>query len=824
MPEARPVSLREVQSRLGRLRARIRALFAVHGAARWVVALVGALALFFLADRFLDLPLGVRRFVRLGLVDRPDGMPVLLWLPLLAALGFLTALLVRGRRGATPLFLFATAGLAGVFVWFAARLLRPLAAPLPDAELAMTVEERFRQMNDRLVAALDFEGEIRRPTRGESVPMMEAVVEEAVAKARELPFARVVSARRALAWTGGAALAVVLVFATVLAIPSTVDLFVQRSLLLRDVAWPRATDMVAVLVAEDGAVAAKDPLKPYEVAVGRAVTVHAEAVGDVPDGAVLVDLVPGQQPLPRPMFAVPGRQGLFVVEIRDVRRPFEFLIRGGDDQDDAPRYRVEVTVPPRVLALGAKLSFPEYLRRPDETVDGGNLSVPEGTRAVVTFSTDVPVDVARVVVGEKTLDAALDPSTPGGKAFSFALTADRSLRYRILLRTAEGRESDPAADSYEVKVEADRPPRVEWLYPRGAIEVTPDGRVPLLVRTLDDHGVSDLVLEARLGSGEETVRFPLRAYGTDSASGEGEGGGPPGFAANDGPYGRARVLSYVPLEIGDLETSDGAPVAAPSRIALRLVARDSKGQPREGPWQSVDVFRSADLERGLSDRRSGVRTSLLVLQTEQESRRNQLREVLKGPVGEGELDLLKTIQFAQGKVSQGLDRAVRDFLEIYNAFVLDRLGAPNANEKILAAMNRWHRRTYGLPAEGPPAPAGAQATAGDPVFPYALYDEIVAAWRSKEIFDTGLLDRMCAVLADAVDLAARLGPEAHAAAARATGGDPRALEEALQAQEAVLSSLVRVLDAMQSWQSLNDVILNLRRIIEEQKALQDRAR
>ena len=98
---------------------------------------------------------------------------------------------------------------------------------------------------------------------------------------------------------------------------------------------------------------------------------------------------------------------------------------------------------------------------------------------------------------------------------------------------------------------------------------------------------------------------------------------------------------------------------------------------------------------------------------------------------------------------------------------------------------------------------------------------MVAAWRAKEVFDAGLLDRLLAVLAEAVEAAARLAPSVHRAASAAVAGEiePAAL---VREQEALLSSLERVLELVNSWQSLNDVIAQLRRVLEEQEALHER--
>ena len=67
--------------------------------------------------------------------------------------------------------------------------------------------------------------------------------------------------------------------------------------------WPRASTLYAARVAEDGSVTPWPPETPFEVAVGRSLVVHAWVQGEPVDDAVLLDVAPGQQPLPRRMFA-----------------------------------------------------------------------------------------------------------------------------------------------------------------------------------------------------------------------------------------------------------------------------------------------------------------------------------------------------------------------------------------------------------------------------------------------------------------------------------------------------------------------------------------
>ena len=820
MSSAPTPDVRRILSRLGRLRARIRALFATIGVSRWVLFTIGVLALFFLADWLLDLPLGVRRFVRLGFADRPAAVTWLVWLPVTALLLFLAVAFTRRGHRAAPLFAFLAGGCAGLLVWRAARALRPLSAQLADDDLALSVESRYRHLRDRLAAALDFDRELRTPSRGESAAMMQAVVGEAAEEARKLDFSRAVSGRKALRWSGAALAALLAVIGAQSVFGAEVGLWARRSLLLEDVAWPRATTMVAVDAQPDGSFVEHDPAVAYQIPIGRSLTIYARADGRAPDGAQVLDLVDEQEPLARRMFGVPGHDDVFAYEFLDVRRPFAFLLRGGDDEDDIPAYRVEITIPPRVLSIRSTVTYPAYLDRAPETFPDASLSLPQGARVRVEFDTDLPIARATVALGDDSLPAA--PVEGSATRFAFEYEADRTVSGRVLLRTADGKENDPAADSFDVRVQIDQPPRVDWIWPRRRLQSSPIGRAPLLAECTDDHGVAELTLEFLVGSGEP-VRVPLTPYMTDTVN---DAAIP--SATTDGAYGRRRVLAYVPVELVRLTrlTAEGelVPLEAQDTVLFRLTAKDLRGQVREGDWAHVDLRTPTTIERELSQQRTNVRLSVESLAREQSTRRDDVKALLSSSIGDAERDLLKTVRFAQGRIAQDADRAIQELLTVFNAFVYARLGAEGPNTRILSILDRHHRATYGLDSARSLEPSlqpakGSDEWKGDPVFPYALYDEIVVAWRADLIFDQGLLDKMLAAVASAIEVGARLAPAAHRTAAEALGGERERIQALALAQEANLTAIQQLLDSMQGWQSLHDLKMKLREIIEEQELL-----
>jgi hypothetical protein len=818
-PAASPSpALSRILQRLGAVRSRIRAVLAARGLARWVAVAAGIAIAWFLADVLLDLALDERRFVRLGLLDRPDGLPFAAWLALLATSSLLLVLTVRHRSPVAAAFAFTTAGVVGVLVWAIGRhVLSPLRARLSDESLALSVEARFRALNDRLAAALDFDREIAAPSRGESPAMMARVVEEADAEVQRLSLASVASTRgtrRAALAAGGAVAVLVLLFASM---PATAALWARRSLLLERVSWPRVTTIVAVLRTPSGDETEKPAHEPYVAALGQSLTVYARARGKVPAEVEIVDRVSGPQgavPLAHRMRPVPGNAGLFEHEFRDVRDDFTFTLRGGDDRDEEPTWSAVVRVPPRVTALRADLVYPEYLRLPPRRIEGGTLTVPEGTRVTVSFEVDAATE--RVEASIEDAPVALErEAAPAGVAAGdtarFRFEAVKSTRYRLRIVTKDGRENDAAADTYEVTVEPDTPPRVDWVHPRGPVETSVKGRVPLFAETRDDHGIVSMRWEVLAAGVDQPVSFPL-AQRTDAA--------PAG--ANDREYGADAILSYVPFELSTVTEKGGKPLVAPTQLQVRFVATDGKGQEAAGGWTSVIVLRPEEIERGFAGQRGRAKSDVDAVRADVTALATIVDGLAREPLlGEAERQALRDAQFRAGKARADLDRAGRQVTSLFTAFVYDRLGGEAPTEALLALFDRRHRATFSRATAAREAGAVPSSEAETDVFPWALFHEVVAARRDRRVFDTGMIDKMISVLEHVVEAADRLGPATQeAAAAAARSGSPDDLKALVASATAWRTRLDAAVLAMQDWQTFAELTVMLRRMIEDQEAIE----
>ena len=839
-PASRSPAVAEILRRLARLRARVRGIALRAGAARVLLLAVGCFALSFLADRWLDLPMGVRRFLRFGLLDKPTWLPTVAWVVVVfLLLAGLVAALRRGRLAPSAPLAFVAAGGAGILAWGLLTFLRPPArARLTDDALALRVEDRFRRLNDRLAAALDFDRALAEGKRGESAAMMRRVVEEAGREAKTIEFGEVANARVANRRLSLAVLSVAAFVAVLVALPATAALWARRSLLLEDVAWPRRTTLVAVLRDADGREREADPAVPYVAALGQGLSVLARAKGEVPDEVEILDRLasdPDGRPLPHRMRPVAGVEGLFEHEFRDVRGDFSFTLRGGDDRDEEPSWHVTVRIPPRITGLYSDLLFPAYLRLPPRRVEGGTLTVPEGTQVTVTFEADAGVDRAEAWIDdapvpvERVAAAAPAPAPAEGRpaagaaagapsaaattrSWKLSFEAKKSLRYRLRIVTADGRENEPGVDAYEVAVLPDTAPAPEWVYPRAPLETSPRGRVPLFVRTRDDHGIASLALEVRTGDGEP-LRVPLVARSGEVPDG-----------ANDRPYGADEIWSYVALEVPSLKDGAGAPIAAPARVQARLTAVDSKGQEGAGEWASIDVVRADEIERRLAGQRAGVRSDVEGILGDLGKLRDSTAEVAKGTIADPERVVLRELQFKQGKLRGDVDRVGRALAGFFLHYVYDRLGADVPTEKVLGLLDRRHRTLFARrEAAAPGAPAGDDTAGGGDeteVFPWSLYREVVDARRDRLVYDTGVLDRMISVLEQTVPAVETDAPAAANAAVEAsTQATPESIRALAAAQETLAKRLHDVLDAMHDWQTLSDLTMTLRRLIEDQELI-----
>ena len=213
-----------------------------------------------------------------------------------------------------------------------------------------------------------------------------------------------------------------------------------------------------------------------------------------------------------------GRQVAILPDAsRGLDHGLEFVIMAGDATSD--RLRVAVVDTPALLVREVKYDYPDYTRRPSETLAWqGDLRGVEGTRVTIVAEGNRPLDAAWIDLGcdgkkDVPLRISQHDLARATGSFSLRLNADRtgpaasSYRLGFVPRGSGVSDREDAVLEkleHRIEVTADLAPEVTIEEPRQQVlRVPPDAAVAVRVRALDpDFALTRVVIETRLKGGE----------------------------------------------------------------------------------------------------------------------------------------------------------------------------------------------------------------------------------------------------------------------------------------------------------------------------------
>jgi hypothetical protein len=723
----------------------VRALLFVLGLSRVLVLVGTALAALFAADYALRLPLSVR-----------------------------TVLL---------LLLVAAAGTAIV-----RHLLRPLLARLADDTLAARVEAAHPGLNDRLRSSLSFAEAEADPENEDSRELMRVVVEETVREAAAIPFARVAAVRAPARWAA-AACGIALALGTAAAARADLaSIFARRSLLLRDVAWPRRTTL-----AVEGMV----PGEPRRITLGRETTVRVRAEGSIPDRVRFTfwEALAGRERADGIDLAPSAEDpSLFAFTLK-VHGSYEFTVTGGDD-DRGETYRIEALTPPSVLSIEMDASYPAYLALADGKLEGGGQRVPQGTSLRVRVRTNLPLREASVVLGadEPRRLELLEPDLA-----TFDVVADKTVRYALRLVGANGEENDPGSDTFFLQVVQDQPPSVRIRTPTAQAEYLAGGVVLVGFAAQDDHTIESVTLRYHVNEEPERV---VKA---------GESGGDTVRALVPPSPPPTELQGVFAIDLAQFFRKDGKPVDKGDRITYSLEATDSAGKMREtrSP-QRVDVVGEEELSQILHNRQQELRET--VRRADGRARDTLEKMVLVRDAAATPEDFRHAnvmAQASQARVNDQLQMLGSRVGLVVNLYVFNRLDDRSAADQILPFYERHLLEAVA---------AGADPYRSD------LYRTLWTAHTEKRIRLGDSQLKLLEMAYVASGLASEEGPTAYRALGRAaTNADAaerqRALAEADRAIRGILEGLEKLERLMREWESYEGVVGWFRSLKEAQSRI-----
>ena len=292
---------------------------------------------------------------------------------------------------ATPvrqaLLLVELTALAAAFAWY---LVLRLVSHFRARALALVLERRFPELNDRLITAVEL-AESSRDHSGLTAAMLLRTADEAALVVQRLDLREVFAVRPLARAIGLAVVLVVSVAAFGLAAGEVFSTWFHRSVLFADELYRRETDLFVIVLAEPGERPVEFKNGLYKHPRGGDLTFLAK----VPDGRKVPDKVQFsyRNVLSRgggSDFLTKIGQREFRHKLAGLHQSIDLSLRGGDFSTPSP-LRIEVVEPPQIERLSLDSLYPEYtgLNRLDEKTQtpqrqpvpilGAQVSLPAGT-------------------------------------------------------------------------------------------------------------------------------------------------------------------------------------------------------------------------------------------------------------------------------------------------------------------------------------------------------------------------------------------------------------------------------------------------------------
>ncbi|MFK7741606.1 MAG: hypothetical protein AB8H80_14905 [Planctomycetota bacterium] len=531
----------------------------------------------------------------------------LLWV---AALVLLFFVLDRWLELPTPIRLFHTVATIAVAGYTVVHFLRyPLGRRFGEVDLALWLEHTYPDLHQRLVSAVQLHDVEPGELRNQSRAMIQKLWEETAASTSSLDLDALFDNRALRRVLGGALLLVAVLVGGALLAPQSARIFALRHLGV-SVDYPRDTTLIVELPPAGPDLQRQDDGAESTLILPAGADLHISvlAQGVVPDEAFL-DVEPLRQASAAagsgggndsganadaeltqsgsmrsvPMTPRPGDRFRHV--FRRVSGSFRFRARGGDDDRGDRLVIVQTVRPAQVATLRAEITPPAYTGIDSVEQNGGAIEALEKSEVQLTLRATAPVRTATMVFLESGRKLELEPVTmedDGGTVTAFAgrFFVTQSDRYQIELVAANGLRN-PNPGTYPISALQDYAPVGRWLLPEDdTLALLPEALLCLRVHARDDFGLTavNLVLEhAGKPVLEDQLLLPAQAASESTATAAAGDEG----AQSDARSPREALLTRI-FEVKDLL---GGSESAGEGLFARVVLRDN--QLADGSGQQV---------------------------------------------------------------------------------------------------------------------------------------------------------------------------------------------------------------------------------------------
>ena len=368
-------------------------------------------------------------------------------------------------------------------------LIQPLRVKLTPHDVALNVERKHRDLEDRLVSALQFgEAETEDPIKSH---LLQRLVTDAVERTDGIDFKATIDKSKkrkhigiAVAVLAGCAL-IALIF------PTELNISINRLLSPWEKTEPVFTTKLTV---EPG---------NARILRGRSLAINLEVTGKAADKARLIykkgdsaaDTESQGQEID--MMQIEGEKHRFGYEIFNINENMEYYVTANGIESE--RYTVEVFDMPKVTAVEVTYTYPEYTQLNPITQQGeGNIRAVAGSQAEVRITTNKAIESATLTVDAQD---AIPMLISDGRTLTTTLDVLTDGKYTVKLLCVDGFNNQTPIE-YTITAIPDEPPEVAIKEPGRDIKATKLEEVKVLAEAADDYGVENMTLMYSIGSGE----------------------------------------------------------------------------------------------------------------------------------------------------------------------------------------------------------------------------------------------------------------------------------------------------------------------------------
>ncbi len=367
----------------------------------------------------------------------------------------------------------------------------PLRARVSDVQIAQFVEEKYPQLEDRLVAAIEYGQQ-----DSESAGLLDLLIRDALEKTRHVDFSVFLNRVR-LASFGMLGIGA---FVVLLALLAWGPEFFPYGFTNLYMPWTEAS--------YESSMAIKVTPGDIEIAKGTDQLIRAQLVGfDSPDVRLFLQTEPSSQWKESAMEPDPRGNGFHYLLI-DVGTPLRYYAESKGIRSST--YSIRVADLARVERIEITYGFPAYTGMPPQkTENEGDISALKGTKIGLQVHLNKPAQSAHLLFDNQT---TLNLAPSGSRDFSGSFSLQRSGSYVVHIAESGGR-SHAGSSEYEIEAIEDAPPKVMIVRPMRDVRATSVEEVFSEIKAEDDIGVGKLELRYSVNGGPEKI---TRLSGADS--------------------------------------------------------------------------------------------------------------------------------------------------------------------------------------------------------------------------------------------------------------------------------------------------------------------